>query len=196
VSETTTVPPSELLTAPELAERVTGGPVTIMVPDFGDPCGTRKIPRLVRAAVSADVPNGLGGMTAGRWQLFFDGPYVIPLILVTTGDWAYEVTNAAPAVDSGPCPACQALAREQAAQERQAADLRDAEQAAENGRRATARQAGYDDGYAYESNVDVAGFPPVDWETVPVPDWYADQARYYRSGWDAGRQAYEDEDHA
>lgn len=209
MSETTTVPPSELLTPPELAERVKNGPVTIMVPDFGDPCGMRKIPRQVRAAVAADGPNGLGGQTVNRWQVFFDGPYVIPLILATSGDQQYEVTRALPAVStedewagdppatvSGPCDRCRAVAAEKAAADQAEAQALAAQTQTAHEQQADARRVGREDGYAHASNVDLAGYSPVDWETVPVPAHFADVAEFYRSGWDDGRQAYEDGDNA
>ena len=61
-------------------------------------------------------------------------------------------------------------------------------------RRTRARQAGYDQGFWYTANLDLGapGFVPVEWDAVPVPVWYSDVAEHYRSGWDDGRQAYED----
>lgn len=81
------------LTAPELAERVKTGPVTIMVPDFSDPLGMNKIPRQVSDALSHDVPNGLGGQTVNRWLIYFGGDYAYPMILVTSGDYGYPVVD-------------------------------------------------------------------------------------------------------
>lgn len=93
MTDPTSVTAPEKLTAPELAERVKTGPVTIMVPDFSDPCGMTKVPRQVRDALSADGPNGLGGQTVNRWEIYFDGEYVYPMILVTSGDYAYPVAD-------------------------------------------------------------------------------------------------------
>ncbi len=63
-----------------------GGPITIMVPDFTDPTGMRKIPRAVDAAYAADIP----GETVGRWQIYFTDT-TFPMILITAGSHAYQV---------------------------------------------------------------------------------------------------------
>lgn len=93
----------------ELPELLAAGPVTIRVPDFGDPCGIRKIARVLEAAYSHDTWDSENQrMTVGRWELVFGGEYLYPAILVTLVDARYEVTTDAPE-KSGPCNGCRAF---------------------------------------------------------------------------------------
>lgn len=85
------------------------GPLTIMVPDFADPCGMRKIARTVAAAYPAngwDAENSR--FTRGRWEIFFAGAYVYPMILVTLGEYRYPITSVAAGDSGGPCELCRA----------------------------------------------------------------------------------------
>jgi hypothetical protein len=95
----------------DLPALLTGGAtVTLMVSDFGDPCGIRKIARRVEAAYRHDTPDGRGGWTSERWMLVFAGRYVYPMLLVTYGDAVtFETTDREPDV-SGPCDGCRAYA--------------------------------------------------------------------------------------
>jgi hypothetical protein len=76
-------------------------PLVIMVPDSGDPCGVRKIPR----EVASVYQHG------NEWGFVFAGEYLFPMILRTTGNHPYQVTDAAPATESGPCEGCSAYAK-------------------------------------------------------------------------------------
>ncbi len=73
------------------------GPLTIMVPDFADPCGTNKIPRTVATAHPADTWDTTNARyTHGRWKIFFAGTYLYPMILITTADHPYRITTDPP----------------------------------------------------------------------------------------------------
>jgi hypothetical protein len=95
--------------AQELPELLKAGPVIIRVPDFGDPCGTRKVAHVLEAAYVHDTwDSEYQRMTVGRWMLVFGGEYLYPTMLVTPADWPYEVTTDAPE-ESGPCDGCRAF---------------------------------------------------------------------------------------
>lgn len=109
---------TEMVISPEqmpcrLDRAPTLGPLTIMVPDFADPCGMAKIPRTVADAYPADVwdPHNRR-YTRGRWQIVFAGIYLYPMILVTSGAHNYHVTLDAPTDTGGPCQLCRAHANQ------------------------------------------------------------------------------------
>lgn len=117
-TDTTTASTASVSEAPGLPARVAlrdlpallerHGTVTVLVTDFGDPCGCTKIPRTVQAAYRHDTPDGRGGWTSERWQLVFTGPYAYPLMLISYGDaHEFETTDREPREeDSGPCQGC------------------------------------------------------------------------------------------
>lgn len=171
-----------------------GKPLHIRVPDVGgDPCGMRKIVRVLVAAHTSDTWDAENERyTVGRWSLYFGDPYAYPPILITSRTATYEITDDAPE-ESGPCKSC----REHAA--------RVAEEAARAGagsavaaiviERMRALEAGRDAGYAHENYLDNIGGED---KPCVVPGWYADNtmlADSYREGFDAGREDYQNEHH-
>lgn len=156
-------------------------PLVIMVPDFEDKCGTKKIPREV------DTMYQHGGVW---WCIAFKGEYLHPLLLSTTGSHPYTVTDAVPATadDSGPCAACRADAERKVEENKaiQVAEFGTAE--ALRIQRADARIQGREDGYHDATEEDVNGTPIPEEPTVPPS--YADVAEYYASGHEDGVQQY------
>lgn len=166
---------AERLTVVALARRVEeSGPVTVLVPDFGDPSGMGKVPRAVAAVLSGGAPGG--------WTLFFAGEYLYPMMLRTSGGHEYEVSTAEPA--RGPvarvCPGAALAAwvgplvpQDEATLRRQAYDV---------GFSRGERHAAYVEAYGEQGGV------------VPdVPAFYASVADAFADGWVAGVDHFSDE---
>lgn len=169
---------TDKITAPEMPGRLKTGPLTIMVPDKGDPCGTRRIARPVGSAHERGV--------RGAWVIGFADDSTP---LVTSGTYGYEVTTDAPGV-SGPCDACKADA---AHRERRQAAEQDAAAVIERALREhqeAAREEGRRDGEHEAAEEDING-TPIPEPTVPAH--FADVAGYYTSGHDDGIRQYRDD---
>jgi hypothetical protein len=82
----------QMISPEEMMRRLKAGePVTVMVPDFADPCGMAKIARPVTAVFAVDAPKEDGTYTVGRHQIFFGGAYLYPASLATYPPDLYEV---------------------------------------------------------------------------------------------------------
>lgn len=174
----------DMVAVRELPARLAAGPVTLVVPDLTDPCGSRRIARPVRAAVAADVWDTENErMTVGRWKVFFgEEPCTYPMIMVTAGDYRYEVTGEGPG-EPGPCGACKALAAREA---NPSAPVVDSPGLAQE-----AQERGYDRGYDHANYVDNVGGVDLGWT---VPERFASVATYYRAAFEDGMAAYRDRD--
>lgn len=168
------------------------GPLTIMVPDFADPCGRRRIARTVNGAYPADVWDSANSRyTRSRWQISFTGAYLHPMILVTSGEYRYTITSDAPSDAGGPCALCRAHAHQVAAEKVEQATAREEADRARRAFEDEASHAGHHRGYEHASFVDAYG---VQHHRGPsVPKRYMSVATFYLTGWDEGTQAYTDE---
>lgn len=171
----------------ELPALLAAGPVTIRVGDPGDPCGSRRIARVLEAAYPAEVTDRVtGARTVGRWVLVFATPGSLSSLLVTSVDARYAVTVDAPE-DSGPCASCVAFAA------RAAAEVAPVVARVESPFLALvrqAREAGYDAGRTHANYVENVG--PAEWS---VPEGFAEVAEDYRDAFAEGVAEYL-EDHA
>lgn len=168
------------LTPPEIRARVEQGErVVILVTDYSDPTYSRKVPRLVGAALPSDVPDDKGGMTRGRWSLYFDGPYRHPLILITGETARFTPTDETPT----PQPPVTAVSPPTPAPRRSLVSPQERELINE------AHQAGREDGWRHAAYVDAYG---GDVTTPPeVPERFASVASWYVSGWTDGIEGFE-----
>jgi hypothetical protein len=75
--------PEKISPAEMIARLAAGESLTIMVPDYTDPCGGTYVPRLVEAVCPADVPMGDGSdrWTQGRHEIYFGGETFTPSLI-------------------------------------------------------------------------------------------------------------------
>ena len=177
------------VTTAELPALLAAGPVTIRVGDAGDPCGTRKIARVLEAACTADVwDREYDRYTVGRWMLAFATPEGLSSLLVTSVDARFEVTVDAPE-DSGPCVMCAAHAAMLAAQA--AAAPGEVPRWARSPLALLADEAqarGREAGWTHANYVD--NMTACDWS---VPDRFAEVAEDYRTAFEEGMAEYREE---
>lgn len=170
----------ELVAARELPGLLASGPVTIRVGDHGDPCGSRMIARVCVAAFAHEEPG-----TVGQWRLWFGGPYVYPLGLITRADARYEVTADAPE-ESGPCAACVRQAQRRAEEQARAVP---GVSSVEELRR-EARSVGYGHGQDHANYVDNVSGVDIGWS---VPVRFESVADDYRGAFEEGMADYREQ---
>lgn len=154
-------------------------PLVIMVPDSGDPCGIRKIPREVETVYQHGT----------EWCIAFAGAYLFPMIHRTAGNHPYQVTDAAPATESGPCEGCRAFAASQAAEAAAKKQQETGDARARDAHFSDATTQGVEDGGYAAQEFDVNGTPVPD--NPRVPPHFADASMYYLSGFATGVESYD-----
>lgn len=180
----------DTVSAQELPERLKAGPVTVLVSDANDPCGMRKIPRVVADAYQADVWDRENGrMTVGRWMLAFGEPYLFPVLVVTSADYRYEVTDLPGEPVGGPCQACRSHAEWEQSQREAAGTARVESEQDKLARLATS--AGREHGWDHANYVDNVSGVDDGWS---VPERFASVATYYEAAFAEGMEKYRETD--